>query len=75
MKRDTKKSKKIKNAYIHNFSSSEEVLQIIGELIGALQRGRTSLIIPKKKSIDDLMKGRNMVSRIKYFISFIQVYI
>lgn len=37
------------------------MLQIIGELIGALQRGRTSLIIPKKKAIDELMKGRNMV--------------
>ncbi|XP_036319633.1 protein rogdi-like [Rhagoletis pomonella] len=46
------------------FKSREEVLQIIGELIGALQRGRTSLIIPKKKAIDELMKGRNMVSRI-----------
>ncbi|XP_067638666.1 protein rogdi-like isoform X2 [Eurosta solidaginis] len=44
------------------FKSREEVLQIIGELTGALQRGRTSLIIPKKKAIDELMKGRNMKS-------------
>ncbi|XP_013107189.2 protein rogdi [Stomoxys calcitrans] len=46
----------------YKFRSSEEVLQIIGELIGALQRGRTSLIIPKKKSIEDLMNSRNMKS-------------
>ncbi|XP_037938033.1 protein rogdi-like isoform X1 [Teleopsis dalmanni] len=44
------------------FKSCEEVLQIVSELIGALQRGRTSLIIPKKKAIDELMKGRNMKS-------------
>uniref|UniRef100_A0A1B0AJ03 Protein rogdi n=1 Tax=Glossina pallidipes TaxID=7398 RepID=A0A1B0AJ03_GLOPL len=46
----------------YNFRSAEEVLQIIGELVAALQRGRSSLLIPKKRSIEDLMKGRNMKS-------------
>lgn len=32
--------------------------------MGALQRGRTSLVIPKKKPIDELMKSRNMVINI-----------
>lgn len=42
--------------------SSDEVLHILGNILGALQRGRTSLVIPKKKPIDELMKSRNMVS-------------
>ncbi|KAI9590426.1 protein rogdi-like isoform X1 [Glossina fuscipes] len=46
----------------YNFRSAEEVLQIIGELVAALQRGRSSLLIPKKRSIEELMKGRNMKS-------------
>mgnify|MGYP002715731398 CR=1 FL=1 len=45
----------------YNFNSSEEVLHVLGKVLSALQRGRTSLIIPRKKTIDDLMKSRNMV--------------
>ncbi|KAL0272658.1 UNVERIFIED_CONTAM: hypothetical protein PYX00_005535 [Menopon gallinae] len=44
----------------YNFTSSEEVLHILGKILGALQRGRTSLIVPRKRTIDDLMKSRNM---------------
>ena len=42
--------------------TSDEVLHVLGNILGALQRGRTSLVIPKKKPIDELMKSRNMVS-------------
>lgn len=42
--------------------SSDEVLHILGNILAALQRGRTSLVTPKKKPIDELMKSRNMVS-------------
>lgn len=41
--------------------SSDEVLHVLCNILGALQRGRTSLVIPKKKPIDELMKSRNMV--------------
>lgn len=41
--------------------SSDEVLHILGNILAALQRGRTSLVTPKKKPIDELMKSRNMV--------------
>ncbi|KAL1140990.1 hypothetical protein AAG570_000916 [Ranatra chinensis] len=44
----------------YNFQSSEEVLHILGNILGCLQRGRTSLIVPRKRTIDDLMKSRNM---------------
>lgn len=43
------------------FRSSDEVLHILGNILGSLQRGRTSLIVPRKKAIDDLIKSRNMV--------------
>lgn len=36
-------------------------MHILGNILGSLQRGRTSLIVPRKKAIDDLIKGRNMV--------------
>lgn len=42
------------------FTSSEEVLHILGKVLGALQRGRSCLIVPRKRTIDDLMKSRNM---------------
>lgn len=50
------------------FRSSDEVLHILGNILGSLQRGRTSLIVPRKKTIDDLIKSRNMVSW-NYFFS------
>ncbi|XP_037907306.1 protein rogdi isoform X2 [Hermetia illucens] len=46
----------------YNFKTSDEVMHIVGNILNALQRGRTSLVIPKKKPIDELMKGRNMKS-------------
>lgn len=48
--------------FTDNYSSSEEVLHILRNLLGCLQRGRTSLIVPRKRTIDDLIKSRNMVS-------------
>lgn len=45
----------------YSFRSSEEVLHLLGDILGCLQRGRTSLIVPRKRTIDDLMKSRNMV--------------
>lgn len=46
----------------YKFKSSDEVLHILGNILGSLQRGRTSLIVPRKKTIDDLIKSRNMKS-------------
>ncbi|XP_017772740.1 PREDICTED: protein rogdi [Nicrophorus vespilloides] len=46
----------------YKFKSSDEVLHILGNILGSLQRGRTSLIVPRKKAIDDLIKSRNMKS-------------
>lgn len=45
----------------YHFRSSDEVLHIISNILEAVQRARTSLVIPKKKPIDELMKSRNMV--------------
>jgi len=45
---------------VYNFKTSNEVLHVIENIWEALKRGRTSLVIPKKKSIDELIKGRNM---------------
>lgn len=44
----------------YNFKSSDEVLHILSNILNALQRGRTALVVPKKKPIDELMKSRNM---------------
>ncbi|XP_014300807.1 protein rogdi isoform X1 [Microplitis mediator] len=44
------------------FKTSEEVLHILANILGCLQRSRSSLIVPKKKTIDDLMRSRNMKS-------------
>ncbi|XP_037806496.1 protein rogdi [Lucilia sericata] len=46
----------------YHFKTSDEVLHVVGNILEALQRGRVSLIIPKKKPIDELIKGRNMKS-------------
>lgn len=55
---DLKKMNNYENAM---FRSSEEVLHVLGSILGCLQRGRSSLIVPRKRTIDDLMKSRNMV--------------
>ncbi|XP_063974360.1 protein rogdi isoform X2 [Diachasmimorpha longicaudata] len=46
----------------YSFKTSDEVMHILGNILGCLQRSRTSLIVPKKKAIDDLIKSRNMKS-------------
>lgn len=46
----------------YQFKSSEEVLHILKLILNALQRGRTALVVPRKKPIDELMKSRNMKS-------------
>lgn len=45
------------------YRSSDEVLHILSSILCAVQRARISLIIPKKKPIDELMKSRNMVKK------------
>ncbi|XP_037927209.1 protein rogdi isoform X2 [Teleopsis dalmanni] len=46
----------------YHFKTSDEVLHVVGNILEALTRGRTSLVIPKKKPIDELIKSRNMKS-------------
>lgn len=47
--------------FLYHHRSSDEVLHILSSILCAVQRARISLIIPKKKPIDELMKSRNMV--------------
>jgi hypothetical protein len=35
---------------------------MLGNILGSLQRGRTSLIVPRKRAMDDLMRSLNMKS-------------
>lgn len=51
------------------FKTSDEVMHVLGNILGCLQRSRTSLIVPRKKTIDDLIKSRNMVC--SYLVLFI----
>jgi len=44
----------------YHFKSSEEILHTVKRILNALQSGRSSLIVPRKKPIDELMKSRNM---------------
>ncbi|XP_075745243.1 rogdi atypical leucine zipper isoform X2 [Rhipicephalus microplus] len=44
------------------FKSAEEVTQLMTTVMGCLQRGRASLIIPKKRTIDEILGSRNMKS-------------
>lgn len=50
------------------FKTSDEVMHVLGNILGCLQRSRTSLIVPRKKTIDDLIKSRNMVRDLSYSI-------
>ncbi len=43
------------------YSSSEEVLHILGKILSCLQRGRTCLIVPRKRTMDEIIKSGNMV--------------
>ena len=42
-------------------SSSEEVLHILGKILVCLQRGRTCLVVPRKKNLEEMIKSGNMV--------------
>ncbi|XP_029848679.1 protein rogdi isoform X1 [Ixodes scapularis] len=44
------------------FKSAEEVTQLMTTIMGCLQRGRASLIIPKKRTIEEILGSRNMNS-------------
>ncbi|XP_067647721.1 protein rogdi isoform X2 [Eurosta solidaginis] len=46
----------------YHFKTSDEVMTVVGNILEAMQRARTSLVIPKKKPIADLIKSRNMKS-------------
>jgi hypothetical protein len=45
-----------------DFRSAEEVIQMINSVMSCLQKGRTSLIVPKKRTIEELQNSRNMKS-------------
>lgn len=46
----------------HNFRSCEEVLQLINDVMNCLQKSRSSLLIPKKRTIEELQHSQNMQS-------------
>ncbi|KAI7693025.1 hypothetical protein SSS_03250 [Sarcoptes scabiei] len=45
-----------------NFKTAEDVIGLINNIITCLDRGRKSLIIPKKRSIEELQRSLNMKS-------------
>lgn len=45
-----------------DFGSAEEVVHVVNNLMGCLQRGRACLLIPKKRTITELQHSRNMKS-------------
>jgi len=45
-----------------DFKTAEEVVELINNVMVCLQRGRNSLIVPKKRSIEDLQNSCNMKS-------------
>lgn len=60
---------------IYDFRSSEEVLQLINDVMNCLQKSRSSLLIPKKRTIEELQHCQNMQSikpslPLDYSISF-----
>lgn len=59
----------------YDFRSSEEVLQLINDVMNCLQKSRSSLLIPKKRTIEELQHSQNMQSikpalPLDYSISF-----
>jgi len=44
------------------FTSGEEVRNLMQGVMGCLQRGRACLVVPKKRTIEDIMLSRNMRS-------------
>jgi hypothetical protein len=45
-----------------DFKSAEEIIEMINNVMSCLQRGRNSLIVPKKRTIEELQTSRNMKS-------------
>lgn len=52
----------ISNALSSEFCDAEEVLYLMDELIKSLQKSRSSLLIPKRRNIDELQCSQNMQS-------------
>lgn len=46
----------------YDFKSAEEVLQLINDVMNCLQKSRSSLLIPKKRTIEELQHSQNMRS-------------
>lgn len=46
----------------YTFRSSDEVLHMLGTILSCLQRGRTILLVPRKRTMEDLMNSKNMKS-------------
>uniref|UniRef100_T1JJT6 Protein rogdi n=1 Tax=Strigamia maritima TaxID=126957 RepID=T1JJT6_STRMM len=46
----------------YQFGSPDEVIHFLTKLMSCLQRGRTSLVLPRKRTIDDLLNSKNMKS-------------
>lgn len=46
----------------YDFRSTEEVLQLINNVMNCLQKSRSSLLIPKKRTIEELQHSQNMQS-------------
>jgi len=46
----------------YDFTSAEEVIQMINSVMSCLQKGRNSLIVPKKRTIEELQSSRNLKS-------------
>lgn len=46
----------------YQFKSPEEVIHFLTKVMGCLQRGRTSLVLPRKRTIEELLSSKNMKS-------------
>jgi len=46
----------------HQFQSAAEVLHFLNTIMSALQRGRTALVVPKKRTLEDLINSKNVKS-------------
>ena len=44
----------------YDFHSADEVIQMINTLMSYLQKGRSALFVPKKRTIEELQASRNM---------------
>ena len=46
----------------HKFASSAEVSHFLSQVMGALQRARQALVVPKKRTLEDLVNSKNVKS-------------